>query len=493
MSFAAWTPRNSNVVPDDDWSDHHPSPLHPSYNDPSPASNWLSPVTAGDDVDMLFDFTQPNAFCSLLDDPASQNEQRVMLERWRTPALGGKSKSNALSRQTTLDDIVIAGEWEEKIVRRYQRKRGLQNLSLREVKREMPPIEFDPAFADSDTEDDEPAFKFNPEALADPPMRVRTPRLPSPISIPAPAHFVTSAPLSPLTPLSEPRCESSLSPPSSSPPPVPAPAELPPTPVSAVRAAAHDRAWSPVVKQEVADEALSPSRASPSVKRPQQEIDRDAENAPSGDDALSEGEYVPSDEEEDDADPTYGAPKTRRLVTPRPVRAQLADPDRRMSSSHGTTHSRTASNADKPARASGPRRRRQIDDSAPSQCTYENPINGERCPQIFARLPEMKRHIDHFHREHEARAVIEGRLPRDQAKLLGPTWDGTLGKPTCEGCGTEFSRRDAVKRHQNEVKATFEDGICVWCPGTQGRKGSAKRVAAAKLAASSPLKRQRRK
>ncbi|QRW15117.1 C2H2 zinc finger [Ceratobasidium sp. AG-Ba] len=480
----AWTPRDSTV--DDDWSDHHPSPLHPSYNDPSPASNWLSPVTTGDDVDMLFDFSQPT-FISLVDDSASQREQRSMLERWRTPALGGKAKANPLSRQPTLDDIVIAGEWEEKIVRRYQRKRGLQNLSLREVKREMPPIEFDPAFADSDTEDEEPYNSFNPDALVDPPMRVRTPRLaPSPISIPAPTQFVTSAPLSPLTPLS-----SEPSPPSDTPPAAPAPVEFPPTPVSAVCAApVHERAWSPDVKQEVTEETLAPSRASPAAKRPVPDFDRDPEQ-PIDDDALSEGEYFPSDGEEDDADPTYGAPKARRLVSPRRPRAQPTNPHTRVSTSHTPTHSRTAS-SDKPAR--GPaRRRRPVDDAAPSQCTYESPLTGGRCPQIFARLPEMKRHIDHFHYEHEARAVIEGRLPRDQAKLLGPSWDGTLGKPTCEGCGTEFSRRDAVKRHQNEVKAVFENGRCVWCPGTQGRKGSAKRVAAAKLAAGSPSKRQRRK
>ncbi|CCO28841.1 hypothetical protein BN14_02839 [Rhizoctonia solani AG-1 IB] len=79
------------------------------------------------------------------------------------------------------------------------------------------------------------------------------------------------------------------------------------------------------------------------------------------------------------------------------------------------------------------------------------------------------------------------------ATLLGDSWDGTLGKPTCEGCGTEFSRRDAVKRHQNEVKAKFEDGRCVWCPGTQGRKGSAKRVALAKLSGQTLTKKPRRK
>ncbi|KAG8711134.1 hypothetical protein FRC09_020765, partial [Ceratobasidium sp. 395] len=78
----------------------------------------------------------------------------------------------------------------------------------------------------------------------------------------------------------------------------------------------------------------------PQIKRLQQGIDRDTENAPSGNGALSE--YVPSDKD-DDADPTYGAPKTRRVP-----------------SSHGTTHSRTASNADKPARAGGSRRQ-QID------------------------------------------------------------------------------------------------------------------------------------
>ncbi|KAG8794430.1 hypothetical protein FRC12_024582 [Ceratobasidium sp. 428] len=94
--------------------------------------------------------------------------------------------------------------------RRGERERGLQNLSLRKAKREMPPIKFDPAFADTDRGRGA-TFKFNSEALTDPPMRVCTPHLPSPIPIPAPVHFVIPASLSPLTRCTEAwLCSSSL-------------------------------------------------------------------------------------------------------------------------------------------------------------------------------------------------------------------------------------------------------------------------------------------
>jgi len=458
MTTRAWIHRTPIV---DDESDHQPSPINAMYNDHSPADNWLSPaMTSNDDVDMIFelDWNRPDAFCSLLDDTGSRREQRALLNRWQTPVYSMPStKTNVLSRQPTLDDVVIASEWEEKVIRRWQRKNKKQHLSLREVKSQMPPLEFDPAFADSDTEDEDEEPAFNPASLRDPLMRP----VPAPIAIPQPAYS-PSAPLSPLTPLSAP-LYSSIS-----------QAERPISPVQAP-AAAPDSAYapptpmSPVVKQEAMDDAL---------KRPfddlEPEVDGEADPEPVavGDDVVSEGDYMPSEDEEDDADPTYGAPKTRRA-------------------SH-STHARTPSSSEKPVRTPG-RRRRPVDDSSPSQCTYVNPLNQTRCQQIFARAPEMKRHIDHFHHEQEARAVIDGRLPRHLAALLGDTWDGTLGKPTCEGCGTEFSRRDAVKRHQNEVKAKFENGRCVSCPGTQGRKGSAKRVALSKVGSQSPSKRQRRK
>ncbi|CUA75064.1 hypothetical protein RSOLAG22IIIB_01703 [Rhizoctonia solani] len=466
MTTRAWIHRTPIL---DDESDHQPSPINPMYNEHSPTDNWLSPaMTSNDDVDMMFelDWNRPDAFCSLLDDTASRREQQAILNRWHTPvySMPTMTKPNALSRQPTLDNVVIASEWEEKLIRRWQRKNKKQHLSLREVKSQMPPLEFDPAFADSDTEDEDEEPAFNPESLREPLMRP----VPAPIAIAIPQPTY-SAPLSPLTPLSSEPPQSSLSQAERPPSPAQAPAAVPnsayapPTPMS------------PVVKQEAVDDVLF-APASPAIKRPIDDVEpepseADLEPVAVADDVVSEGEYMPSEDEEDDADPTYGAPKTRRA-------------------SH-STHARTPS-SEKPVRTPG-RRRRPVDDASPSQCTYVNPLNQARCQQIFARAPEMKRHIDHFHHEQEARAVIEGRLPRHLATLLGDTWDGTLGKPTCEGCGTEFSRRDAVKRHQNEVKARFENGRCVWCPGTQGRKGSAKRVAAAKVTSQTPTKKQRRK
>ncbi|GAB1517233.1 hypothetical protein RhiTH_000277 [Rhizoctonia solani] len=496
MTTRAWIPRTPTL---DYESDHQPSPINPMYHDheheQSPADTWLSPAMASnDDVDMMFDldFNRPDAFCSLLDDTASRREQHAILQRWHTPGYSmptmTKAKANVLSRQPTLDATFIASEWEEKLIRRWQRKHKKQHLSLREVKSQMPPLEFDPAFADSDTEDEDEQPAFNPESLREPLMR----RVPSPIAIP-PSAYAPSAPLSPLTPLSSEPPQSSISPvdkPSPRTTQAPAVPEsyAPPTPMS------------PAVKLEVVDDVLYPARSSPALKRPFDEVEpqaepeteADPEPVTAVDDVVSEGEYVPSEDEEDDADPTYGAPKARRLVIHSTVFRSAANRSPRSRASQ-STHTRTPSTSEKPVRTGPGRRRRPVDDTAPSQCTYINPLNQSRCQQIFARAPEMKRHIDHFHHEQEARAVIDGRLSRNMATLLGDSWDGTLGKPTCEGCGTEFSRRDAVKRHQNEVKAKFEDGRCVWCPGTQGRKGSAKRVALAKLGGQTPTKKPRRK
>ncbi|KAG8684532.1 hypothetical protein FRC09_015330, partial [Ceratobasidium sp. 395] len=90
-----------------------------------------------------------------------------------------------------------------------------------------------------------------------------------------------------------------------------------------------------------------------------------------------------------------------------------------------------------------------------------------RCPITFSREFEMRRHIRTVHIAEEIRAVVEGRLPRAEATVIPENWDGKtlLSKPTCAGCGTTFSRPDAVRRHQTEVNAKMENGVCVECPG----------------------------
>ncbi|CAE6528415.1 unnamed protein product [Rhizoctonia solani] len=90
-----------------------------------------------------------------------------------------------------------------------------------------------------------------------------------------------------------------------------------------------------------------------------------------------------------------------------------------------------------------------------------------RCPITFSREFEMRRHIRTVHIAEEVRAVVEGRLARSEATVIPENWDGKtlISKPTCAGCGTTFSRPDAVRRHQTEVNAKMENGICIECPG----------------------------
>ncbi|KAG9127295.1 hypothetical protein FRC07_014965 [Ceratobasidium sp. 392] len=111
-------------------------------------------------------------------------------------------------------------------------------------------------------------------------------------------------------------------------------------------------------------------------------------------------------------------------------------------------------------------------------CAYRSPIpDFAACTRTFSRVADMRRHIDHQHCEEEAQAVIDGRLARSAATLLGDDWKGKISKPTCEGCGQTFSRKDAVKRHQAETGAKIVDGVCTSCPGSGNGSGTGKKRA----------------
>ncbi|KAG8752999.1 hypothetical protein FRC12_011708 [Ceratobasidium sp. 428] len=111
-------------------------------------------------------------------------------------------------------------------------------------------------------------------------------------------------------------------------------------------------------------------------------------------------------------------------------------------------------------------------------CAYRSPIpDFAACTRTFSRVADMRRHIDHQHCEEEAQAVIDGRLARSAATLLGEDWKGKISKPTCEGCGQTFSRKDAVKRHQAETGAKIVDGVCTSCPGSGNGSGTGKKRA----------------
>ncbi|KAG8691729.1 hypothetical protein FRC11_011592 [Ceratobasidium sp. 423] len=111
-------------------------------------------------------------------------------------------------------------------------------------------------------------------------------------------------------------------------------------------------------------------------------------------------------------------------------------------------------------------------------CSYNSPIpDFPACIRTFSRVADMRRHIEHQHTEEEAQAVLDGRITKTEAKLLGEDWKGQIKKPTCEGCGQTFSRKDAVKRHQTETGARIVDGVCVSCPGSGNGSGAGKKRA----------------
>ncbi|CAE6403809.1 unnamed protein product, partial [Rhizoctonia solani] len=112
------------------------------------------------------------------------------------------------------------------------------------------------------------------------------------------------------------------------------------------------------------------------------------------------------------------------------------------------------------------------------KCNYTSPIpDFPPCMRTFSRTADMRRHIEHQHTEEEAQATIDGRITKAQATLLGEDWKGTIKKPTCEGCGQTFSRKDAVKRHQTETGARIVDGVCISCPGSGNGAGAGKKRA----------------
>ncbi|KAG8718044.1 hypothetical protein FRC08_006078 [Ceratobasidium sp. 394] len=254
-----------------------------------------------------------------------------------------------------------------------------------------------------------------------------------------------------------------------------------------------------VVVADVLDgpDSPPPRRPSPDQKLPPHDSHSD--------DHRRRGTYIPADTEDDelkddDPDPPVASGSTpyvpaKRKAPPRsaagaPPKRRASSPSSRSDASGSAQHEyRFVQPAPHPApdsTASG-----SASGQAPAQakvqwaghrtgipCAYRSPIpDFAPCTRTFSRVADMRRHIDHQHCEEEAQAVIDGRLARSAATLLGDDWKGKISKPTCEGCGQTFSRKDAVKRHQAETGAKIVDGVCTSCPGSGNGSGTGKKRA----------------
>ncbi|WRT69785.1 uncharacterized protein IL334_006776 [Kwoniella shivajii] len=80
------------------------------------------------------------------------------------------------------------------------------------------------------------------------------------------------------------------------------------------------------------------------------------------------------------------------------------------------------------------------------QCDYVNPLPPyNRCTDVFTRKYDLPRHMAR-HARREGELVIDGKLSEEKAVL----WRTIKDKPkvTCNDCGENFTRMDALKRHQ---------------------------------------------
>lgn len=88
-------------------------------------------------------------------------------------------------------------------------------------------------------------------------------------------------------------------------------------------------------------------------------------------------------------------------------------------------------------------------------CEYISPLSGARCGTEFHRPYDLARHRETIHAKEEASLMRQGKLTKDQCRVLFVEVDPQRSQATQEwkcdgknGCGSVFSRKDALQRHK---------------------------------------------
>ncbi|CAO1638047.1 unnamed protein product [Parajaminaea phylloscopi] len=88
-------------------------------------------------------------------------------------------------------------------------------------------------------------------------------------------------------------------------------------------------------------------------------------------------------------------------------------------------------------------------------CEYNSPVTGLRCGTEFHRPYDLARHRETIHAKEEAMLLRQGKLTREQCRVLYVEVDPEKSQATQEwkcdgknGCGSVFSRKDALQRHK---------------------------------------------
>lgn len=85
-------------------------------------------------------------------------------------------------------------------------------------------------------------------------------------------------------------------------------------------------------------------------------------------------------------------------------------------------------------------------------CEYISPFSGIRCGTEFHRPYDLARHRETIHAKEEASLMRQGKLKKEQCRVLYVEVDPETSAATkewkCDSCGRTFSRRDALLRHE---------------------------------------------
>ncbi|KAJ9474614.1 Protein RPN4 [Pseudozyma hubeiensis] len=87
-----------------------------------------------------------------------------------------------------------------------------------------------------------------------------------------------------------------------------------------------------------------------------------------------------------------------------------------------------------------------------TQCDYVSPITGIACQTAFHRPYDLARHRETIHAREEAGFMREGKLKLEDCVVLGkevdPKKSTAVVEWKCKTCGANFSRKDAMLRHE---------------------------------------------
>ncbi|CAO1614298.1 unnamed protein product [Sympodiomycopsis kandeliae] len=190
--------------------------------------------------------------------------------------------------------------------------------------------------------------------------------------------------------------------------------------------------------------AAKPPMQASQLTRNQAALQSDASQSSSSEDGLDAAAQSDTDDSDYQANSASGAGNTRRKTkTSKAASARKSSSNRPVNASgtpmygHSLAHSGSSHHGNL------------------TICEYVSPLSGGRCGTEFHRPYDLARHRETIHAKEEASLIRQGKLTKEQCRVLYVEVDPQRSQATQEwkcdgknGCGSVFSRKDALQRHR---------------------------------------------